>query len=280
MKIALRLIFLGVCGAGLVALASLHSQETPAPPTLFRVLSPADKKGQVSINGKQFESHDAERGVAAPPLAKGQKEYTIVVSWSTNNYTTFHRTQKSAAMPGKTVVVDLRQADPKQPDHIEIRYVPTPDDVVERMCKLARVGPDDVVYDLGCGDGRIVNAAVENFKAKRGVGIDLDPDRIAEAKEEAEQRNLSNRVEFRVGDVLKIKDLPSASVVMLYMGDDVNLRLRPILKSTLKPGARVVSHRFGMGDWQPDRTETFLGEDGDEYTILLWTIREAKPQGD
>jgi cyclopropane fatty-acyl-phospholipid synthase-like methyltransferase len=179
-----------------------------------------------------------------------------------------------APKPGQTVEVDLRTPDPKKPDRIQIRYVPTPQDVVERMCKLARIGQGDVVYDLGCGDGRMVILALADFKAKRGVGIDLNEDLLRESMANALDFKVADRVEFRVGDILDIKDLSAASVVMLYMGEDVNLRLRPILQKTLKPGARIVSHRFGMGHWKPDKSETFKGIDGDRYTIHLWTIKK------
>jgi len=198
----------------------------------------------------------------------------VTAVWRPNNYTTFFRSRNVAPKPGETVVVDLRNPDPNNPDRIEIRYVPTPDDVVEAMCQLAGVGKDDVVFDLGCGDGRVVIAAVADFKAKRGVGVDLDPERIRESIANAKKKGVSDKVEFRQADVLKIKDLSSATVVMLYMGDDVNLRLRPILQKTLKPGARIVSHRFTMGNWEPDKSQTFEAEDGDIYTIHLWTIKK------
>jgi uncharacterized protein (TIGR03000 family) len=247
--------------------------------TTLRVLVPTDQRVRVLINGAQTKERGAERDIVAPGLPKDKNAYEVTATWRTNNYTKFYRTVKVAPKPGETVVVDLRKPDPKNPDHIEIRYVPTPSDVVERMCKLAMVTQDDVVFDLGCGDGRIVITAVADFGAKRGVGVDLDPDRIKESKANAKERKLEDKVEFRVEDVLKIKDLSAASVVMLYMGDDVNLRLRPILQKSLKPGSRIVSHRFGMGDWKPDRTETFTGKDGDEYTLLLWTIREQVAPG-
>src|SRR5205807_2051933 len=135
--------------------------------------------------------------------------------------------------------------------------------------------PKDVVYDLGCGDGRMVITAVKKFHAKRGVGVDLDPERITESKENAAKAKVSDKVEFRVGDVLKIKDLSDATVVLLYMGDDIDLRLRPILKATLKPGSRIVSHRFKMGDWKPERSIT-INEEGEDYHVHLWRIGERK----
>jgi uncharacterized protein (TIGR03000 family) len=260
-----------------LCLALVRAQDTAAPkPATLRVLLPDEKETYtILLNGKEAKGNltGTEHTLPAPALAKGKKQVEVTATWEPNNYTKFFRTRRVEAKPGETITVDLRRADPKRPDHIEIRFVPTPDDVVARMCQLAKVSRDDVVIDLGCGDGRIVIAAVADFKAKKGVGVDLDPDLIKESKANAKKRGVGDRVQFRVGDVLKISDLKDASVVMLYMGDDVNLRLRPILQKTLRPGSRIVSHRFEMGDWRPDRTETFTGEDGDDYTLLLWTIK-------
>jgi uncharacterized protein (TIGR03000 family) len=272
-----RWLGVGICAAVVAAALSAgqgSGQENPNKATTLRVQVPF-KRCVVKVNGQEIEGAKAKtREFAAPALAGGKKEYEVVATWATNNYTRFYRTKKVAPKPGGTVEVDLSTEDKANPDHIEIRYVPTPDDVVRRMCKLGAVGKDDVVFDLGCGDGRLVLTAVGEFKAKRGVGIDLDPERVKDSKENAQRQKLTDKVEFREGDVLKIKDLSDASVVLLYMGDDVNLRLRPILQKTLKPGSRIVSHRFGMGDWMPDKSETFDGEDGGEYTIHLWTIKK------
>ena len=267
----IRCLGLLLCSlAGLSVLA----QDKPAPRTTLHLLLPA-RRARVLIDGKAITAKNGTiRDVVAPPLAAGKKEYVVTAVWRSNDYTRFSRTRKVAPRIGEKVIVDLRKPDPKNPDRIEIRYVPTPDEVVERMCKLARVNKEDVVFDLGCGDGRIVIAAVVDFKAKKGVGIDLDPVRIRESIASAKKYGARDRVEFRVGDVLKIKDLSSASVVMLYMGDEVNLKLRPILQKTLRPGARIVSHRFGMGDWKPDKTEIVLGFDEEEYLIHLWTIKK------
>lgn len=254
-----------------------NSQEAPRKQTTLRVLVP-ERDAHVLVNDKFIPTKPGlVREFVAPPLARGKTEYQITVTWAPNNYTEFFRTAKVAPKPGVTVSVDLRKPDPKNPDKIEIRFVPTPADVVARMCKLAKIDKEDVVYDLGCGDGRMVILAVADFKAKGGVGIDLDTSLVRESRNNAKDYGVSKKIEFRVGDVLDVKDLSDASVVMLYMGDDVNLRLRPILQKTLKPGSRIVSHRFGMGDWKPDKTETFTAEDGDEYTIHLWTIKKKQP---
>jgi cyclopropane fatty-acyl-phospholipid synthase-like methyltransferase len=128
-----------------------------------------------------------------------------------------------------------------------------------------------VVYDLGCGDGRIVVTAVSKYDAKRGVGIDLDPKRIRDSEATAKAAGVEGKVEFRRGDVLEIKDFSPASVVTLYLANPVNERLRPTLQKTLKPGSRIVSHRFLMGDWKPDKTVKVVHE-GEEFLLHLWTI--------
>src|SRR5207342_1660522 len=120
-------------------------------------------------------------------------------------------------------------------------------------------------YDLGCGDGRIVITAITDFKAKRGVGVDIDEQLVKTATANAKKAKVSDKVEFRKQDVLTIKDLADASVVMLYMGEDVNLRLMPILKSTLKPGSRIVSHDFKMGAWKAEKMIVVTDDDGVEH---------------
>jgi SAM-dependent methyltransferase len=154
----------------------------------------------------------------------------------------------------------------------EVPYVRTPQVVVERMLQIANVGSNDVVYDLGSGDGRIPITAVQQYNAKRAVGIDINPQRIREANQNAQQANVTDRVEFIEQDLFET-DLSDASVVTLYLLPDVNLRLRPKLLSELKPGTRVVSHSFDMGDWEPDQVEQVEGR-----TIYYWTIPESVPE--
>jgi SAM-dependent methyltransferase len=138
------------------------------------------------------------------------------------------------------------------------------------MLTVAGVGRRDTLYDLGCGDGRIVVTAASQYGA-HGVGIDLNPERIAEARANAKKAGVDKRVSFRVADLFET-NLSAASVVSLYLLPDVNLKLRPKLWSQLKPGARVVSHAFDMGpDWPPERTVEVDGR-----TIYLWTITSAQ----
>lgn len=149
-----------------------------------------------------------------------------------------------------------------------VPYVPTAKVVVDKMLDMAKVGKGDIVYDLGCGDGRIVIAAVKERGARRGVGIDINPERISEANRNARDAGVQDKVEFRVGDLFEA-DFSEASVVTLYLLPEVNLALRPILWKQLKVGTRVVSHDFHMGDdWPPERTEQL-----DHRTVYAWTIR-------
>lgn len=150
----------------------------------------------------------------------------------------------------------------------DVPYVPTPQNVVDEMLTLARVKKNDVVYDLGCGDGRLVITAVSKYGAKRGFGVDIDPQRIEESNANAKTAGVTDRVSFAVQDLFQT-DLSEASVVTLYLLPAVNLRLRPKLLSELKPGTRVVSHSFDMGDWKPDKTVTV--QPGGQI-LYLWTI--------
>jgi precorrin-6B methylase 2 len=151
----------------------------------------------------------------------------------------------------------------RAPDTI---YLPTPTEVVTAMLRMAKVGRDDVVYDLGSGDGRIVIAAVKEFGAARGVGVELDATRVQEANENARRAGVRDRVEFRQQDVFDT-DVRPATVVTLYMGLAMNLKLRPKLLAELKAGSRVVSHAFDMGDWMPIETRTVTGR-----PVFLWTV--------
>jgi SAM-dependent methyltransferase len=148
-------------------------------------------------------------------------------------------------------------------------YVPTPDDVVERMLKLAGTTKMDVVYDLGCGDGRIPIAAARIYGA-RGVGIDLDPKRIEESRANAKAAGVEHLVEFRLQDALQA-DVSDATVVTLFMLASGNAKLRPLLTRQLRPGARIVSHAFSMGpSWPAEKIEQFTSARGDEVTLYLW----------
>ncbi|MFA5529088.1 MAG: class I SAM-dependent methyltransferase [Thiohalomonadaceae bacterium] len=148
---------------------------------------------------------------------------------------------------------------------LDVPFVPTPEPVVDGMLRLAQVGPGDVVYDLGSGDGRIVIAAAQRYGA-RGVGVDIDPDRIRESNENAVSAGVDNQVRFIQGDLFEA-DIRPATVVTLYLLGSVNEEIRPRLLHQLRPGTRVVSHAFDMGEWQPDANTVVEGSE-----IYLWVI--------
>ncbi|HWP43420.1 MAG TPA: class I SAM-dependent methyltransferase [Blastocatellia bacterium] len=178
-----------------------------------------------------------------------------------------HRQPARAALESSALPAQDNQP-ARAPD---VPYVPTPHEVVAEMLKMANVTKNDVVYDLGCGDGRIVIAAARDYGA-RGVGIDINPERISEAEENAKKAGVTDRVTFKTQDLFET-DLSEATVVTLYLLPAVNLKLRPKLLQELKPGARVVSHSFDMGDWKPDQKAQVNGR-----TIYFWVIPQNKPK--
>jgi SAM-dependent methyltransferase len=154
-------------------------------------------------------------------------------------------------------------------------FVASPEMIAEEMLRLANVGKDDVIFDLGSGDGRIVIAAARLYGA-RGVGFELDADLVRRSSESARQAGVAHLVEFRQQDVLTV-DLSPATVVTIYLSRDANLKLRPAIRTQLRPGARVVSHDFDMGDWDPDVVRPLLDESGTTRSIYLWRIGAPQP---
>jgi ribosomal protein L11 methylase PrmA len=153
----------------------------------------------------------------------------------------------------------------------DVPYVPTHEKVVAEMLKVAGVGTKDVLYDLGSGDGRIVITAARQF-GTRGVGYDIDPVRVEEARANAKKAGVADRVTFSQEDIF-VADIREATVVTLYLLPDVNLRLRPKLLADLRPGTRVVSHNYDMGDWKPERVIKVQLPDG-EHTVYYWVVPE------
>jgi SAM-dependent methyltransferase len=156
-----------------------------------------------------------------------------------------------------------RQAPARTPD---ILFVPTSDAIADEMLKLARVSADDVVYDLGSGDGRIVILAAQKYGA-RGVGIELDPQLVERSRQIAREAQVADRVKFLVGDLFEA-DISDATVVTLYLSYSVNRRLKPKLLRELRPGTRVVSHQFSMGSWTPEKRVAAE----DHTDLMLWTV--------
>lgn len=167
-----------------------------------------------------------------------------------------------ASFAASAEATSAQEAATKQPD---VHYVPTPPEVVEEMLKMADVHKGDVLYDLGSGDGRIVIAAAKKFGV-RGVGIDIDPERIREAEDNAKAAGVTNLVKFRQEDLFDA-DIREATVVTLYLLERLNEQLRPKLLRDLKPGTRIVSHAFRMGDWEPEKSAEVNGR-----RIYMWTV--------
>jgi ribosomal protein L11 methylase PrmA len=167
----------------------------------------------------------------------------------------------------------LAQAQPaRKPSRMpDVIYVPTPQDVVEDMLRLANVKKGDVLYDLGSGDGRIAITAAKKYGVK-ATGIDIDPDRIKEANENARKAGVTSLVSFRNEDLFKA-DFKDATVVTLYLLPDLNVKLRPRLWNELKPGTRIVSHQFEMGAWKPEKKLESNGR-----TVYFWTVPDPKNQ--
>ncbi|HEX3146582.1 MAG TPA: caspase family protein [Gemmataceae bacterium] len=245
----------------------------------------------IKLDGKDQPRNEEEKKTGkivlkTPELASGKTfAYTIEATIEPNNYTKIVRTREVSFKRGDVVTVDLRKRNDAIPDNVLCRWVPTPRVVARDMCKLANVTNNDVVIDPGCGDAPILVTAVEDFKAKKAIGIDIDPKWVKNAEDVIKAANLQDKVTIKEGNALKLgaEDLKDATVVMLYMGNELNIRLRPIFWEHLKPGTRIVSHRFIMGDWKPDSSITVTRE-GDygveDFYLHVWTITGKEKSGD
>jgi hypothetical protein len=240
-----------------------------------------ERVSKLIIDGKDFSKPRLTRRSVKVVPKKGASSVKVEYTFWPNTYTRFIRTRVVKLEKGKVTRADLRKKDSASPDKIWVIFVPTPTEVVERMCKLAKITKDDVVYDIGCGDGRMVIHAVKKFGAKKGVGIDLLAERIKECNANAKKAKVTDKVKFLRKDALTIKDFSEATVVLIYLSNYLNEALRPTLQKTLKPGARIVSHRFKMGKWKPDKSETVYARydsgERDTFDLHLWTIKKKKP---
>ncbi len=157
-----------------------------------------------------------------------------------------------------------------------ILYVPSEQVVVDKMLEMAKVKKDDVVFDLGCGDGRIVVSAAKKYGAK-GVGVDIDPDRVQDSLKTMRRAKVgSDLVDIRQGDALKVKDLEKATVIMLYMLPEFMEKLEPQMKKRLKPGTRIVAHDYPFPNMEPDQVVEFDTGGSRPKFLYMWTIREPK----
>lgn len=266
--------------AGLVAPTAAQDKKGEAQPakmvkSKIKITVPQDD-AELKIEGKLTKPQGTVREFETPNVEAGKLyEYTFEVMWQPNNYTKLTRTKSVEFKGGDDIVVDLTTPNPKVEDKAVVRWVPTPDDIVAEMMKLANVKKGDIAYEPGPGDGRMLIAAVK-AGADKGVGIELDPKKAEEATENVKKAGLSDKIKIITGDALKDRDYSEATVVLLYMGNEFQALLRPILEKQLKPGTRIVSHRFTFGDWAPDKSITVTGLDGDEYKLHVWTVKAKK----
>lgn len=280
MKTAFRI---ALCFLVVIAFSGVNVGGEKATSTIT-ILVP--EKGQeetvLKIDGKLVEGDGGTRTYKASGEKGKDIKLKIQVLIEPNNYTKITRRKEVTVKAGDDIKVDMTVKNPKDPDDIVVRFVPTPDDIVDEMAKLAKMTKDDVVYDLGCGDAVMLIRPIKQGKAKRGVGVEYDPKMVKVATENVAKEGLSKLIEIRQGDMLKLtsKDVADASVVLLYIGDDLGERVGPLLQKALKPGSRIVSHRFILGDWKPQRTVTVKGQDGGEYELHLWVVGEAKKKAE
>ena len=269
----LRVLILSGILTSTVGGASLSAQAATAVATASQVrVTLPQEDAELSVDGQTIEGTGTSRTIALSGGTQGAaRQHTFSVTWQPNTYTTITRSKTVSLRTGAPAVVDLTVEDPA--DRVRVIYVPTPADVAQEMVELARVTRNDVVYEPGCGDARITIAAIR-AGAQRAICIDIDPDRAEESKANVKKAGLADRIDVRLGDALDLKDLSEVTVVFLYMGDHFNMLIRPVLWRDLKVGSRIVSHRFTMGDWKPDRTISVNSIDGGTYDLHLWTITD------
>jgi uncharacterized protein (TIGR03000 family) len=250
--------------------------KSPAPdtePAYLRVhVAPI---AQLTVDNTPTKQTGPQRLFLTPPLTRGKTySYTLKATWREQGREIV-RMAVVRVQAGKEAEVDLREGS-KDGSSSQIIFVPTPEPVVDKMLEVAKVTKDDVVFDLGCGDGRIVIAAAKKHGA-RGVGIDIDPLRVKEARDSVLKAGVDKLVEIRQGDALKVPDVASASVITLYMLPEFMEKLGPILKKELKPGTRIVSHDYPLPNWKADLRLTMPATDRlIQHTIYLWKVGEPE----
>jgi uncharacterized protein (TIGR03000 family) len=278
--------------AALALVFGLAAGAQEKKPATIKILIPeSPTKVSLKVEGQELKDNDkaAKEGMrvlVTPDLEVGKTyAYKVEATIEPNNYTKIVRTREITFKAGETIDLDIRKKDDKVEDNVIIRWVPTPRVVARDMCELAKVGPNDVVMDPGCGDCIMLITAVEDAKAKRAIGTDYDPKMVKTGQDAVKAAKLEDKISVKEGNALKLgaDDLKDVTVVMLYMGNELNIRLRPILWEHLKPGSRVVSHRFIMGDWKPDKSIT-VNREGDygveDFHLHVWTVTGKEKTGD
>jgi uncharacterized protein (TIGR03000 family) len=274
----LRVSLLALAALAALALGGLAGddngqKQTKPQPAEIVVAIPGPAR--LTIDDHETSQTGEQRRFVTPPLAPGRKfTYTLKATWIEGNRQIV-RMAVATVQAGKQTTLDLRHGS-RDASSSQIIYVPTAQHVVEKMLQMAKVTKDDLVYDLGCGDGRVVVTAAKKYGA-RGVGIDIDPVRVKEALANVEKEQVGKFVEIRQGDALKVKDLERATVVMTYMLPEFMTKLKPILLRRLKPGTRIVAHDYALPDWEPEETITVPASARIyAHRLYLWRVPQRK----
>jgi uncharacterized protein (TIGR03000 family) len=279
----MRMLCVGfVSLAALIGVACGHEttekQEKKAGTIKITVPESTFKETIVKVDGVDIKGTGATRTFTTDLEVGKEYKFKVEALIEPNNYTKISRPREVTLKAGDELKLDLTTEDQKL-DKIVVRWVPTPPDIVDKMAELAKVTKDDVIFDPGCGDAIMLIRPVKKLGAKKGIGIDIDPKMVKVAQDKAKAEGVAEKIVISEGDVLNEKDMAGAAeatVVLVYMGDDLGARMSPVLQKLLKPGSRVVSHRFNLGDWKPDKTVTVKGADGDDYKLHLWIVKEKE----
>ena len=273
----MRAVMFGLAFAALVGASTAQEKKVAT----IKVLVPelGYQETVVWLNGEKQKGAGGTRVLTTAPI-EVCKEITVKVEAliEPNNYTKITRPREITVKAGDSVTIDLTKED-KKLDKIVVRWVPTPNDIVDEMAKMAKVTKDDIIFDPGCGDAVMLIRPLKLLGAKKGIGIDIDPKMVKKAQEKAKDEGVAEKTVIKEGDILNEKDMAicaEATVVLIYIGDDLGARMAPVLQKLLKPGTRIVSHRFTLGDWAPDKTVKVRGADGDEYTLHYWEVKAKK----
>lgn len=268
---------------GLVAVVAVATtacgQEKAAAKIVVKAPATGFMPTVVLVDGAEIKGTGGVWTFTSAPLEPGKdRTFKVEARIEPNNYTKISRPREVTLKAGGEVVLDLNVED-KKLDKIVVRWVPTPDDIVDKMAEIAKVGKGDVIFDPGCGDAVMLIRPVKLLGAKKGIGIDIDPKMVKAAEEKAKAEGVADKIVIKEGDILNEMDMAvcaEASVVLIYIGDDLGARMAPVLQKLLKPGTRVVSHRFTLGDWTPDESVTVTGKDGGRYELHSWVVKPKK----
>jgi precorrin-6B methylase 2 len=243
----------------------------------FPDLDGKPRANRLTVAGREQPLDASQSGKEVTALVEPGEKVEVEVTFWPVRYSKSVRKKTVAVKAGEKAEADLSEADPERPDHLEAIYFPTSKDLLAALMKAGEVGKDDRVLDIGCGDGRLVITAVKDYGARSGVGVDIQPELVDLSNETAKKAGVADRCAFRVEDALKMKDVSEYSVVFLYLGEELSARLQPLLRNTLKPGSRVVSHTFPVGDWKPDEVKNVMcknnyGRD-QEFPVYVYRVK-------